>query len=155
MAALIFSAIAPDQCKSFRGCLSTLILLEHNMRLLLKSDAEKTVRNLGSAERISIGMILGTQPAVSTQAMARRLARSLLLVALSLAVSPIVLAQTNPATKTIVIRAARLFEPESGQFLDHPVIMVSGDHIVSCLLYTSDAADERSSVDLGGRRIIK
>ena len=25
----------------------------------------------------------------------------------------------------------------------------------NCLLYTSDAADERSSVDLGGRRIIK
>ena len=30
-----------------------------------------------------------------------------------------------------------------------------GDHHRSCLLYTSDAADERSSVDLGGRRIIK
>ena len=28
-----------------------------------------------------------------------------------------------------------------------------GDSV--CLLYTSDAADERSSVDLGGRRIIK
>ena len=27
--------------------------------------------------------------------------------------------------------------------------------IDDCLLYTSDAADERSSVDLGGRRIIK
>ena len=27
--------------------------------------------------------------------------------------------------------------------------------IMICLLYTSDAADERSSVDLGGRRIIK
>ena len=27
--------------------------------------------------------------------------------------------------------------------------------VSSCLLYTSDAADERSSVDLGGRRIIK
>ena len=27
--------------------------------------------------------------------------------------------------------------------------------ILICLLYTSDAADERSSVDLGGRRIIK
>ena len=26
---------------------------------------------------------------------------------------------------------------------------------IFCLLYTSDAADERSSVDLGGRRIIK
>ena len=30
------------------------------------------------------------------------------------------------------------------------------DHgVLACLLYTSDAADERSSVDLGGRRIIK
>ena len=29
------------------------------------------------------------------------------------------------------------------------------DGIWICLLYTSDAADERSSVDLGGRRIIK
>ena len=27
--------------------------------------------------------------------------------------------------------------------------------VYSCLLYTSDAADERSSVDLGGRRILK
>src|SRR5678815_5862744 len=27
--------------------------------------------------------------------------------------------------------------------------------VFTCLLYTSDAADERSSVDLGGRRIIK
>ena len=29
------------------------------------------------------------------------------------------------------------------------------DQATLCLLYTSDAADERSSVDLGGRRIIK
>ena len=29
------------------------------------------------------------------------------------------------------------------------------DVVTGCLLYTSDAADERSSVDLGGRRIIK
>ena len=29
------------------------------------------------------------------------------------------------------------------------------DGTQACLLYTSDAADERSSVDLGGRRIIK
>ena len=27
--------------------------------------------------------------------------------------------------------------------------------VSDCLLYTSDAADERSSVDLGGRRLIK
>ena len=29
------------------------------------------------------------------------------------------------------------------------------EKVYACLLYTSDAADERSSVDLGGRRIIK
>ncbi len=29
------------------------------------------------------------------------------------------------------------------------------ERVEVCLLYTSDAADERSSVDLGGRRIIK
>ena len=46
--------------------------------------------------------------------------------------------------------------------IDHILSQVPGlkqqiydmsDHF--CLLYTSDAADERSSVDLGGRRIIK
>ena len=31
----------------------------------------------------------------------------------------------------------------------------SQGNIGGCLLYTSDAADERSSVDLGGRRILK
>ena len=33
--------------------------------------------------------------------------------------------------------------------------IADGHHRTTCLLYTSDAADERSSVDLGGRRIIK
>src|SRR5664280_3686321 len=32
---------------------------------------------------------------------------------------------------------------------------ISTVHIANCLLYTSDAADEEDSVDLGGRRIIK
>ena len=35
------------------------------------------------------------------------------------------------------------------------VAVGAGDQLGTCLLYTSDAADERSSVDLGGRRIIK
>ena len=35
------------------------------------------------------------------------------------------------------------------------VDLAGDDHVSACLLYTSDAADERSSVDLGGRRIIK
>ena len=42
--------------------------------------------------------------------------------------------------KTIWMHCASLGEFEQGR---------------PCLLYTSDAADERSSVDLGGRRIIK
>ena len=33
--------------------------------------------------------------------------------------------------------------------------LAAGAINTACLLYTSDAADERSSVDLGGRRIIK
>src|SRR5678810_945236 len=42
--------------------------------------------------------------------------------------------------------------------LNHPNICTLhdiGPNYLVCLLYTSDAADERSSVDLGGRRIIK
>ena len=39
------------------------------------------------------------------------------------------------------------------EFLQVPALKVTP--VDTCLLYTSDAADERSSVDLGGRRIIK
>ena len=39
--------------------------------------------------------------------------------------------------------------------MEIPVYSVKTEGCYSCLLYTSDAADERSSVDLGGRRIIK
>ena len=35
------------------------------------------------------------------------------------------------------------------------VLAAASSRTQPCLLYTSDAADERSSVDLGGRRIIK
>src|SRR5678816_4469354 len=46
----------------------------------------------------------------------------------------------------------------SGQFSMYFTLIFVGGIIVAfpyiCLLYTSDAADERSSVDLGGRRII-
>src|SRR5678815_6099742 len=49
----------------------------------------------------------------------------------------------------------------SSPFLPYPYIRVllplssNPLELYPCLLYTSDAADERSSVDLGGRRIIK
>ena len=42
--------------------------------------------------------------------------------------------------------AVQAHQPRAGKATAHPRL---------CLLYTSDAADERSSVDLGGRRILK
>ena len=45
-----------------------------------------------------------------------------------------------------------IVDKQSSQVLDAVRIT---DRSGTCLLYTSDAADERSSVDLGGRRIIK
>ena len=52
------------------------------------------------------------------------------------------------------------FHPEVAHSLEGKNILgrffdLCGFHRDCCLLYTSDAADERSSVDLGGRRIIK
>ena len=44
----------------------------------------------------------------------------------------------------------------SGGFADTDLGNLGAASVISfCLLYKSDAADERSSVDLGGRRIIK
>ena len=49
------------------------------------------------------------------------------------------------------------FMEMSSSFMDSVDLQngVFEDQGMHCLLYTSDAADERSSVDLGGRRIIK
>ena len=48
--------------------------------------------------------------------------------------------------------AARRSAPSD---VEHDLAEVLVRLLMACLLYTSDAADERSSVDLGGRRIIK
>ena len=41
------------------------------------------------------------------------------------------------------------------RFRDDLMAACGGQVVITCLLYPSDAADERSSVNLGGRRIIK
>ena len=43
-------------------------------------------------------------------------------------------------------------EVQVGDFVSVAIDAIENGY--GCLLYTSDAADERSSVDLGGRRII-
>ena len=59
-------------------------------------------------------------------------------------------------------RSSRTYEVDGRDFLrvervadDDGLAIIGVVHTHTCLLYTSDAADERSSVDLGGRRIIK
>ena len=55
----------------------------------------------------------------------------------------------NGLSRAVNVPSDRLgFSMRSERYFD-------GAKLRFCLLYTSDAADERSSVDLGGRRIIK
>ena len=59
---------------------------------------------------------------------------------------------------TIIWSPARRSEMDTITFpgpYKYVIYRSSGANCNTCLLYTSDAADERSSVDLGGRRIIK
>ena len=70
---------------------------------------------------------------------------------------PIVLCGTIPfMTKPIDVTATSAILPDLEQkptYVNQMFASIAGRY--DCLLYTSDAADERSSVDLGGRRIIK
>ena len=52
-------------------------------------------------------------------------------------------------------RPKRLLSPSAKYEIWLQLIRQEVTMAEACLLYTSDAADERSSVDLGGRRIIK
>src|SRR5678815_5072557 len=59
-----------------------------------------------------------------------------------------------------IYRDGRVIAHVEGATVDEGARSVHFEHLTStvnllnlCLLYTSDAADERSSVDLGGRRI--
>ena len=61
---------------------------------------------------------------------------------------------------TLRVKKAPKFREQKTKFDNYekfgePVARVASHRYLACLLYTSDAADERSSVDLGGRRIIK
>ena len=50
---------------------------------------------------------------------------------------------------------AHFLEPDARLDVYNEIRAAVKMRVNDCLLYTSDAADERSSVDLGGRRIIK
>ena len=56
--------------------------------------------------------------------------------------------------RSMPVPTLRADKPLVGTGMERIVARDSGVCVI-CLLYTSDAADERSSGDLGGRRIIK
>ena len=57
--------------------------------------------------------------------------------------------------RAILDQAVQLLSPGDGSAcLPRALTFLGIAQLSICLLYTSDAADERSSVDLGGRRII-
>ena len=62
---------------------------------------------------------------------------------------------TTHLSRTLVDEILRLVNNVPDTLRDLIVNAAEGNPFYVCLLYTSDAADERSSVDLGGRRIIK
>src|SRR5678816_2609908 len=64
---------------------------------------------------------------------------------------------SSMTTPTISTSASivTLFSVKPSGHMHANVAMTDAGMATPCLLYTSDAADERSSVDLGGRRIIK
>ena len=80
---------------------------------------------------------------------------ALLLVAalLTLAV-PALCAQATPATQSIVIRAGKLFEPESGQLTDRPVIVITGNRIESVATVSTTIPPGARVIDLGDATIL-
>ena len=55
----------------------------------------------------------------------------------------------------VLDEASSRLDPATEGLLERAIDRLLAGRTGICLLYTSDAADERSSVDLGGRRIIK
>ncbi len=64
--------------------------------------------------------------------------------------------QDNNIPDMAIIKKIHLsWASDAEEIINNKTINIPLNEDNSCLLYTSDAADERSSVDLGGRRIIK
>src|SRR5215468_6198111 len=63
------------------------------------------------------------------------------------------LAQPGPPA-TIVLRASKLFDPQAGRLLDHPVIVVSGDKIQSVTSGDVPVQTGATVIDLGNATIL-
>src|SRR4051794_9973281 len=64
-------------------------------------------------------------------------------------------AQTTATSATVVIRAAELFDPESGQLIDKPTVTITGDHIDSVTSGSGGTTPVAARViDLGAATIL-
>jgi imidazolonepropionase-like amidohydrolase len=63
-------------------------------------------------------------------------------------------AQTAPAVPTTVIRAGKLFEPETGRLLEHPVIIISGNQIEVVESGAAAIPPNSHVVDLGDATVL-
>ena len=63
-------------------------------------------------------------------------------------------AEITPYYDSLLVKAIS-HDRTFGRAVDKSIRVLKEIRIRGCLLYTSDAADEEDSVDLGGRRVIK
>src|SRR5215831_12223952 len=78
-----------------------------------------------------------------------------LLVLLNAGVSaPLLRGQTAPASSATVIRAGKLFDPESGRLLDHPVVVIRGDRIASVGTESTTGPTVARVIELGNATIL-
>jgi len=78
----------------------------------------------------------------------------LLMVALLTPAVPSLFGQASSAAPTIVIRAGKLFDSESGRLIDHPVIVISGNKIESAGNGSASTAPKARLIDLGDATIL-
>src|SRR5664280_3825490 len=98
--------------------------------------------------------LFATNPRIFPLAMRQQALKTALLMAKgspTQTTSPAVCGSSSARTDSAVLCTSGAKNASSHPY---PVIQSSGKHSRPCLLYTSDAADEEDSVDLGGRRII-
>ncbi len=84
----------------------------------------------------------------------RRLSSALLMIGLFALWLPGLFAQTPAVAESIVIRAGKLFDAESGQFTDRPVIVITGNRIASVGRGNVPAPPHARVIDLGDATVL-
>src|SRR6266481_4283126 len=82
----------------------------------------------------------------------RRMGWALLMIGLMWA--PGLSAQSSPVVESVVIRAGKLFDAESGQFTDRPVIVITGNRIASVGSGNVPVPPHARVIDLGDATVL-